>query len=90
MLTVGEHDTMWKDVMGRRVPNIDHNLVVLTNQMGYRNQFEVLKELKKGQIIDDRSYYKAMVTLGRVTGLLTGSEETEALHEINKLYREES
>lgn len=74
-LTVGEHDSMWKDVMGRRIPNATEYIRLLTNQIGYMNDLSIMKELNRLEVLSDKEYAKAMINLGSHTGLWDNEEE---------------
>lgn len=89
MLTVGEHDSMWKNVMGSCMPNITDNLRILVNQIGHRNQLDVLKELHDGKIISDKDYYETVAKMGKAVSLLNEKECNECIEEVKRLYKEE-
>lgn len=52
-LTVGEHDTMWKDVMGTRIPLIEQHL-------RDANALSCLVMLKSAGVITDSCYKKSI------------------------------
>lgn len=89
MLTVGEHDSMWKNVMGSCIPNITDNLRILANQIGHRNQLDVLKELHDGKIISDKDYYETVAKMGKAVSLLNEKECNGCIEEVKRLYKEE-
>lgn len=88
MLTVGEHDNMWKNVMGSCIPGIENNLIILANQVGYRNQFDILKELHNGKIVNDKDYYETIAKMGKAVCLLNEEECTQCIEEVKRLYKE--
>lgn len=89
MLTVGEHDSMWKDVMGSCIPNITDNLRIFVNQIGYQNQIDVLKELHDGKIVSDKDYYETIAKMGKAVCLLNENEFKECIEEVKRLYKDE-
>lgn len=89
MLTVGEHDSMWKNVMGSCIPNITDYLRLLVNQIGYQNQFDILKELHDGKIVSDKDYYETVAKMGKAVCLLNEKECNECIEEVKRLYKKE-
>lgn len=79
MLTVGEHDSMWKDVMGCQIPNAANYIRILTNQIGFMNDLSILKELSRINVISDKEYAEALIDLGNHTGLWSNEEEARKL-----------
>ena len=82
MLTVGEHDAMWKDIMGSKIPNIDNNIRILTNQFGHYNQLMIVKELHGLKVISDLDYAQALISLG--SGVMLWESENEKQSYLNK------
>ena len=82
MLTVGEHDTMWKDIMGSKIPNIDNNIRILTNQIGHYNQLMIVKELHELKVISDLDYAQSLISLG--SGVMLWESENEKQSYLNK------
>ena len=81
-LTIGEHDSMWKDVMGRRVPMISENLAIMTNQLGYYNQYHAVKELFNLGLMSQGDYAKNMIEYAKAVSAIN----TEELNEIEEKY----
>ena len=74
-LTVGEHDSMWKDVMGRQIPNATEYMRILCNQQGYANDIAILKELYSIGVLSKKEYAITLVNVGNHTGLWTDEKE---------------
>ena len=81
-LTIGEHDSMWKDVMGRRVPMISENLAIMTNQLGYYNQYHAVKELFNLGLMSQGDYAKNMIEYAKAVSAINKEE----LNEIEEKY----
>ena len=70
MMTNGEHDSAWWDVMTRKIPNIDTDLELLAKSIYYRNQLEYFKELERIGEITRETYVEQLTFLGEKQGFV--------------------
>ena len=68
-LTVGEHDSMWKDVMGYQVPNIREHLKGLRITLNVYTAMNAMKELNRLEILDDEEYATELTKSLREVGI---------------------
>ncbi len=70
MMTNGQHDSAWLDVMTKRIPSIDIDLELLTKSIYYRNQLEYFKELERIGEITREVYVEQLTFLGEKQGFI--------------------
>ncbi len=80
-LTNGEHDSMWKDVMGRQVPYGVEYLRRMLNQIGYQNQITIMKELYSEGVLTKEEYLNGLIDLGNYSNLFDNEEEANKYRE---------
>ena len=56
MMTVGEHDLAWLDVMRKRVPSIDQSLAEISASIRYRNILFLLGEAYRVNLLSLNDY----------------------------------
>ena len=90
MMTVGQHDNAWLDVMTKQVPSGVENLRILTNQVGYYNQYLALTKLKELELISEKTYADNMMEYAKVVCGLDQVEYDLVRSKFNMYYGEES
>lgn len=87
MLTNGEHDSMWKNVMGTQIPISVECLNEIQAQLHYSNMLKVLEDLKAvGDILPYDVYVENLIGLGVFTGLY--KKDGETLKNIENSFKE--
>jgi len=81
LLTNGEHDSMWRDVMGHQVPYGVEYLKHILNQIGYQNQITIMKELYSEGVLTKKEYLNGLIDLGNGSKLFGNEEEANKYRE---------
>ena len=63
MMTVGQHDSAWLNVMNREIPNGVEYVKILAVELRRANTKSVIKELKTAGLMTDEAYYKSMLNM---------------------------
>ena len=90
MMTVGQHDNAWLDVMTNQVPTGVENLRILTNQVAYYNQYNALTKLHDLELISEKDYANNMIEYARAVCGLDDIEYDRIRNKFNTKYGEES
>ena len=90
LLTNGEHDSLWRNVMGAQIPSGVENMRIMTNQMGYYNQYIALTKLYEFELISEKDYADNMIDYARAVCGLDDIEYDRIRSKFNKKYGEES
>jgi hypothetical protein len=77
MMTVGEHDSAWLDVMRNRVPSIDQSLAEISASMRYRNILFLLKESYRVNLLSLDEYADLLRVEMTNKGLVKDSAKKE-------------
>ena len=76
MMTVGQHDTAWLDVMGNRIPNMDHNLMILTKYVRLHTMLEYLDKSKELGFHSEDEYRRDFKKLAEDIGFIFPNEDS--------------
>ncbi len=90
MLTNGEHDELWRNMFKNEVPTAVANLRIITNQIGYYNQYQSVKELRDLGLITEREYAKEIISYAKVTGAINENDVNELIEKLDKKYPSEA
>ena len=90
LLTNGEHDSLWRDVMSKQVPTGVENLRIMTNQLGFYNQYTALTTLYELGLISEKEYADNMIDYAKAVCSLDGVEYDLVRSKFNKKYGEEA
>ena len=90
LLTNGEHDSLWRNVMGSQIPAGMENLRIMTNQIAFYNQYTALTKLYDLGLLSERDYADNMIKYAKAVSGLDGVEYDLVRSKFNKKYGEES
>ena len=68
MMTVGQHDNAWLDVMTKKVPNMDHNLMCLAKYTRLHTELELIKECLDNELCTHDEYKEMLKKIAEQAG----------------------
>lgn len=90
LMTCGQHDSLWMDVMGKQVPYGVEYLRLMANHIGYFNQYTALTKLKELDFLTGEEYAKNIAEYAKACRALDEQEFKLVMDRINEYYGEES
>lgn len=75
MMTVGQHDNAWLDVMTNQVPTINHNLMILTKNVRLHTMLEYLDRSKELGLCTEEEYRRNFKKLAEDMGFIFPDED---------------